>query len=772
MTRATPRRPAAPAGTAGLLPLGALAAGFGLALPPAFAQTAAAPAAPAASAPAPKEATLPPIAVKAAAEPSGKDSYQATQTSIGKGTQELRDIPQSITVVTERLIDDRNLDTLKQALHQTAGISFLAAEGGEEDIRLRGFSLATTGDIFVDGLRDPAFYDRDTFNNDRIEVLRGSASMLFGRGSTGGAVNQASKQPLLLDQREVEATAGSDGAMRLTGDFNVKTGENAAFRLNVMRHTADGDGSLKLDKLGIAPSFRWGIGTADEFSAGLYHLDNRNGIHYGLPWLRRSATSEVRVLIPDRTLRDYYGLASDYSNGSATYGTLSHIHRFGSGGGELKTTLRQGRYERDQRSGAIRFVSNDNPANGPIVEPPNLDTISADTALRRGTNNKVQDLETRTLQSDYSGRFGWFGLNHELLGGIDLAREDFVNYTLNPGGQSTDPRFVKPNTTIGTPNDGATVAEKQRESTPGRTFAARALGLYVQDLVQIAPAWKLLAGLRFDRFEGRYWAAATTNPQGQVTPEASRQRSDSLWSKRFGVLYQPTPRQSYHVSYGTSFNTSGDTYQYDDQSVNTPPESSGNFEIGAKLDSADQRFTTRLALFHSTKYHERNRDPDSAATQALLSGKRHSAGFELDITGRLTPQWEVYGSYAFVPVAKIDVGAPGSTPGVGEGAGTRSSLTPRHSGTVWTTYRLTPAWRIGGGLNARGAQTPNRNPAGVVAPAFVTADLMAEVMLNPQLTLKLNVTNLSDKLYADALYTGHYIPGTPRTVQLTAAAKF
>ena len=105
--------------------------------------------------------------VEKAEEAEGKDSVRATSTSIGKGKQELRDIPQSITVVTEKLINDRNLDTLKDVLHNTAGVTFLAAEGGEEDIRLRGFSLAQTGDIFVDGMRDPAFYDRDTFNSDR-----------------------------------------------------------------------------------------------------------------------------------------------------------------------------------------------------------------------------------------------------------------------------------------------------------------------------------------------------------------------------------------------------------------------------------------------------------------------------------------------------------------------------------------------------------------------------------------------------------------------------
>lgn len=118
---------------AALLPLGALAAGFGLASAT-LAQTA-----PAAE-PAKTENALPVVRAKASTERAGKDDYQATETRIGKGKQELRDIPQSVTVVTERLIDDRNLDTLKDALKNTAGISFQAAEGGEEDIRLRGFS--------------------------------------------------------------------------------------------------------------------------------------------------------------------------------------------------------------------------------------------------------------------------------------------------------------------------------------------------------------------------------------------------------------------------------------------------------------------------------------------------------------------------------------------------------------------------------------------------------------------------------------------------------
>jgi catecholate siderophore receptor len=313
------------------------------------------------------------------------------------------------------------------------------------------------------------------------------------------------------------------------------------------------------------------------------------------------------------------------------------------------------------------------------------------------------------------------------------------------------------------------VNEDLRVLSVGRTFDATALGVYAQDMVQITPEVKVLGGLRLDSFNGKYTASGTTVT---TTAAAYNERSDTLLSKRLGVLYQPSATTSFHASYGTSFNTSGDTYQYDNQTANTGPEGSVNYEIGAKIDTADKRFTTRLALFYAIKNNERNRDPDSAATQNLLSGKRHAAGFEIDVTGKLTKELEIYGSYAFTPIAKIDVGAPGSTSvnGVGEGAGARSSLTPKHSGTVWTTYQITPQFRVGGGLNFRSEQTPNRNP-GWAAPSFVTADLMAEYAFE-KFTLKANVTNVTNKLYADALYTGHYIPGAGRVYALTASVKF
>ena len=750
-----------------LLPLGALAAGFGLLHVSALAQTA--PAAPAAAKP---ETTMQPITVKAQAE-TDATSVRAITSTIGKGNQDLRDIPQSVTVLTEKLLEDRRVDTLKQALHQTAGVSFMAAEGGEEDIRLRGFSLAASGDIYVDSLRDPAFYERDTFSYDRLELLRGSASMLFGRGSTGGVVNQVSKLPFLADAHEVSLTGGTGDFLRFTGDFNVKLNDTAAFRLNAMLNNATGGGGTdKLDKQGLAPAFRWGIGTTDEFYLSGYYLHNNNGINYGLPWVRVSSKqtsanpSTIDTKLDPRHV--YYQAVSDYNVSGATLGTFGHTHRFADGG-ELKSSIRQGRYDRDQRAGTIRFVGTQG-----------LDTVGDGTLLTEGganntVNNKIQDMATTYGQSDYSNKFKWFGLENSVLSGVDVAHEVFKNYTtVLPAGVTLNKTAIP--IMIGSPNTNS-VDESLRIKRQAAAFDAKALGVYAQDLIQITPTWKLVAGLRWDYFKGDYntFQTATSTavpPVAMGTQLTDRERADKLWSKRAGVLYQPNDAMSYYASWGTSFNTSGDTYQYDDQTKNTPPEGSENFEVGGKFDLFDGRMSARAAAFYSIKTNERNRDPDSAATQNLLSGKRHAAGLELELAGRITPKWEVFSSYAWIPVARIDVGAPGSVPGVGEGEGTRSAVTPRHSGTFWTTYQFTKGFRFGGGLNARASQTPNRNPAGIVAPHFITGDLLAEYTVNTGLSFKVNVLNASNKLYADSLYTGHYIPGAGRSVQATMTARF
>lgn len=738
-----------------LLPLGALAAGFGLASA-ALAQTA----------PPPKEDNvLPTVRARASAEKQGKDDYQATETRIGKGKQDIRDIPQSLTVVTEKLMDDRNYSNVKEVLKNTAGISFQAAEGGEEDIKIHGISLQSTGDIFIDGMRDPAFYDRDTFFLDKVELLRGSASLLFGRGSTGGAVNQVTKQALLADQNQIDVTMGSHGALRAIGDFNSRTGETAALRVSAMANTADSNGAgSKIDKRGIGLNYRYGVDETDEFGITLYGLQNDNGINYGVRWIRPTATSPYVNAVNTKLDPDaYYGLASDFNKGAAYYGMLSHTHRF-SPQTELITKVRAANYTRDQRATLWNFAAAALQPGGQAVT---LDTLSPATVITRGFQPKKQDLQTVTAQSDLSTRFNAWGMEHTLQTGVDFAHEKkqvFGQISVNQGGVVP----TRPNTTIGTPYDGASIDESLRSYRQTSAYVSKSYGGYLQDMVQFAPMWKLLLGLRYDNLKGDY--STYTVPNNALTPVTTTgyQMKVSEWSKRAAVLFQPNAQWSFHLMGATSFNTSGDAYSLSSSNQNIPPEESVNVELGAKWDSADGKLSIRGSAFRNTKLHERNTDP-LITNLVTLSGKRHAAGLDVDIVGRITPEWEVFGNFTWMPVAKIDISSANS----GEVQGSRPSLSPRYSGSLWTAYQVLPQLRLGAGLNARSGQTPNRNPAGIYAPKFVTADLMAEYTVIPeQLLFKLYVSNVANKLYADQLYSSFYVPGTGRVTSVTGTYKF
>lgn len=696
--------------------------------------------------------TLPTVTVREQADvPQTKNSLRTTESGIGKGNQALRDIPQSVTVMTERLIDDRNLDDFRDVLRTTAGVTFQAGETGEEDVRLRGFSLGQAGDIYTDGIRDGALYERDTFNNDRIEVLKGSASMLFGKGSTGGVVNQVSKQPFLLDQHEVTTTLGTGREARLTGDFNFMTGEDSAFRLNAMVHEENNYGA-QVSKRGIAPTYRWGIGSRNEFSVGLYHLESEGRPNYNHPWFVQNG-----VITPTLPARNYYGLASDHLDTSADYVTLSHTHRFDRQN-SLTTRVRHGRYERDLWASVIGFRPAAQQPGGVAASP---STLGPNTVLGRTAKGRIGTSDTTQIQSDYVGTFNGLGKKHDLLAGVDIYQEDAKRANNFSGGNTTQ------STLVGTPNDGDSRVDT-RGAVPFNTFDARNLGLYVQDTVSLTSTVKLIGGLRYDNFKATY--VTNTGVANEV--------AENLWSPRVGATFQPDDNTSYYVSFGTSYNTSGDTYQFSPgapstKDANTPPEKSRNLEIGGKFELFEKRASLGAALFYSEKYNERNTDPDTASLQQLLSGKRHAAGMEFNLAGRITPKWEIFYNHTWIPSAKIDKSNVALN-AAGTGAqvqGDRPGLTPKHSGSLWTTYMVMPKLRIGGGLNYRGKQNPEGSRH-VMADSFVTFDAMAEYTLTETTTLKLNVTNLTDELYADSLYRGFYVPGAARSVQLTLKKLF
>lgn len=704
------------------------------------------------------EATLPTVVVSDQSEaqsPSSKTSLRAKTTTIGKGQQDIKDIPQSVTVITELLMDDRNLDDFREVLRSTAGVTFQAGETGEEDVRLRGFSLGQAGDIYVDGLRDAPLIERDTFNQDRVDVLKGSASMLFGKGSTGGVVNQVSKLPFGMTQHEADVTVGSGQTVRLTGDFNWYLGEDRAFRLNLMKHKAE-NGGASVDKLGVAPTYRWGIGQRDEFAVGLYHLNTDNVPLYNHPWL----TDSDGRLIPTLAADAYYGLASDHLKTQSTYVHASHTHHFDANS-SLKTQARVGHYERDLWASVVRFCGpgrgGPNPACPDSEGISELSQVQSNTLLTRTAKGRVGSSDVLQLQSDYNGQFELGGRRHDVLAGVEVFKER-AKRNNNFSGGSTNLT-----TTVGTPNDGDRRAD-ERGAPEMNHFDSQTLGLYLQDTVHLSPEWKLVGGVRVDQFKADY----------RDMDGFTKSIDDVLTSPRVGLLYQPSEHASYYASWGTSFNTSADTYQFalgslaegsnNEKLANTPPEKSRNLEVGAKWDVFDQRALLGVAVFRSEKFNERNIDADSAASQYLLSGKRHATGMEFNLAGRFTPKWEIFWNHTWIPEAKIDISNVSS--GNAQRQGDRPGLTPKHSGSIWSTYRFSPQWRAGLGLNYRSEQNPEGNRS-ITAKAYTTADAMLEYGWSEATTIKANVSNLTNALYAEELYRGFYKPGAARKLEVS-----
>jgi catecholate siderophore receptor len=715
------------------------------------------------------EKTLKTVTVKDAQESAtaAKEGLLVQKSGIAKGNQALKDIPQTVTVMTEKLMSDRNLNDFREVLKTTSGVTFLAGETGEEDVRMRGFSLLQAGDIYVDGLRDAPLIERDTFNLDRAEILKGSASMLFGKGSTGGVVNQVNKQPFLMDQSEVNVTLGSGNERRITGDLNKQTGESASLRINAMLHEADNWGA-KVSKKGMAPTYRWGIGERDEFTASLYLLETDGRPLYSHPWMVDNGTTvnggsganTRSMLVPVVPAQNFYGMASDHLRTETTHGTLAHQHRFDQDS-ELKTTVRVGHYRRDLLGTQVGFKT--------LTQ---LSDLNDNTLLKRSPKARYGDSDVVQAQSDYTGKFQGWGYQHSLIAGLDYNHEQARRNNNATTGLPTP----YADTRVGTPNNGLGITDN-RVLAPTMSFTSQNLGVYAQDTVQLTDEVKLQGGVRVEHFSTTY-----TDAQGYRVG-----LDKTLASPRVGALWQPNPSTTYYTSWGTSYNTSGDTYLYgvgttlsptvtqngntvanaNLTTLNTSPEQSRNLEVGGKWALFEGKSLFGLALFHSEKYNERNTDVDSAVNQYLLSGKRHATGMEFNFAGRLSAAWEMFYNHTWIPSARIDVSSATGNMKQGD----RPGLTPEHSASLWSTYRVAPQWRVGGGVNYRGQQTPLLN-ANVRTQAFTTVDAMLEHTLSENTVLKLNVSNLTNKRYIDQVYSSFYIPGTPRRVELSLKTLF
>lgn len=676
-----------------------------------------------------------------------RGSYQAGTTTLGKQKQALKDVPQAVSVVTRQLIADQGDYNMREVLKNVSGITFQAGEGGRsgDSIILRGFSAF--GDTYRDGQRDAAQYNRDPFTDEKIEVLKGASSMLFGRGSTGGVINQVSKTPFAGELAEVTGTVGSNDFFRSTMDVNQALSDTAAIRLNVMG-TKDGsaDGVSEAKRHGIAPSLAFGLGEDTTVVLSHLQLKENNTPMLGVPF-------DPNTLQPiDVPVDRYFGLRGMNSEDlTSNISTARVTHKFDSKN-ELAAQLRVGRYDRTV------LVSQPQLRNSPAGTPVTDSTQLGYSGKLRGAIN-----ENQALSVDYSSEFDTGNFSHKLLLGSEFVHET----------QTADSYFADALASVlgsvGNPEAYYTGSYRRARNS---SFATHNIAAYATDTVTLTPQLKVMGGLRMDWLEGTYNTYNTTT--GAQT--ATRKRDDKGLSYRTGLIWQPTQQSSYYLGYSSLMNPSGEAYQFDLSSGlttnNQKPERNKHYELGAKWDLAEGDATLRAAVFRTEKLYERNTDALSPDV-SILYAKRHTDGIEVEIAGRLSERWEVFAGATLMD-PKIDQGWASNAP-TDANKGAVPKYTPKKTANIWSTYKLTDKITAGLGVYYVGkryvADSSSDQSRTRFAPSYVRTDAMLSYE-ERKYSVKLNINNLTNEKYYDALYGGHASAAAPREFQLTVGYKY
>jgi catecholate siderophore receptor len=707
------------------------------------------------------EQTLPEVRVRG-------DSYR-TETTVSPTRTEtpMRDIPQFINTVPQSVIHAQGATTIQDALRNVPGISYAAAEGGTQSnmvLYLRGFPV--NQDIFLDGVRDLGEYNRDLFATESIEVLKGPSALMFGRGSTGGLINQTSKIADLLPRQDAELTLGSFDKRRLTADVNVKTGDSSACRVVAL---AEDSGYYRYpqgqEKTGVAPSLRWGIGTGTEILLSYYYLKTKDVTDYGQPTLSAAATGTGQAGMPPVDARKYYGFANhDFANYETSIATFRIDHRV-SDLLSVRNTLRYARYERQSESTIATLRNTD--ANGAAVTPATPLELLMVTRNHDTGRTRDNDDDAIINQTDLVWKFATGSVKHQLLTGLELSRERLNrwNYTLDANPALAGTQTPTSATPLLDPDPNTVLSYTKTPNLRGES-SGDTVAVYVQDQMEFSKQWKALLGLRLEEFSAH---AKTTNMQTGATTAGPFARTDTMLSGRAGLIWQPSEPQSYYVSIANSFNPSGElgvyagTAQTNLSAVNQnlDPEENRNYEVGAQWDIG-RGIQVRSALFRTIKINQRIND--STTNTTILDGERRVDGIELQVSGQITSNWDIYASGALMDGLIVKSSAnQGNTPlGV-----------PDSVANIWTIYRLGGGWEAGGGLNYNsGFWLTDANNGKV--PAYTVFDATA-AYVQRKYEIRLNLFNVTDEVY----YLGGYqnspnrvLPGAPRSMALTMRYSF
>ncbi|MEH1843092.1 MAG: TonB-dependent receptor [Nostoc sp.] len=667
-----------------------------------------------------------------------QDGYRVPDASSATKTDTpLRDIPQSIQVVPQQVLEDQQVTTLSEALRNVPGV----AQGTSQPTRgqfavpaIRGFSA--NNDILRNGLRDPFNYSAgfNVANIERIDVLKGPASVLYGQGSLGGVINLVTKQPLRDPFYSVEFSAGSydfyRGAVDLSGPLNDS--KTVLYRLNLAALTTESFVDFYDEQqYFVAPVLTWQIGDRTKLTleAEYFARPKSNG-QQGFPAAGAVLPNPNGRIPRNRNLVK----PDDFDNSYAIRVGYDLEHRF-SENWQIRNAFKFSQVDRIGRLTANAALAAD------------YRTLSRTFATLDDSFNRFFNVDTYVV-----GQFSTGSIRHQLVTGFNLTRQEGGFFNTSYRAAPID-LF---NPVYGRPIGAFTNSTDSYSKTD-------ALGIYVQDQVTLADNLKLLLGGRFDTFNSssRTQTLNSANIRGNTAPEVS----DNAFSPRVGIVYQPITPISLYVNYSRAFvPATGATFE----GSAFQPERGTQYEVGVKADLND-RLSTTLAFFDLTRSNVLTTDnrPGIPSGFSIQTGEQRSRGIELSLAGEILPGWNIIAGYSYTDARTTQ---DNTIP-----VDNRLNNVPKNAFNLWTSYEIQQGALQGLGFGLGFFFVGER--FGDLAntfrlPSYVTTDA-AIFYKRDRFRAALNVKNLFDVDYfASAVNSVNVYPGEPLTVQGTIRWEF
>ncbi|HGM5550901.1 TPA: TonB-dependent receptor [Pseudomonas putida] len=669
---------------------------------------------------------LPATAISAeeqAEDPRVKISNTATRTSTP-----VRYVPQAIDSIKTSNVADYGTNDIGDALSGIPNVSS-SADTRFDSLRIRGFDASN--DFYLDGIRDDSQYKRDLHNIERVEVLKGPAAVLYGRGSQGGIVNRVSKLPEFGRRSTIEAQGGSDDLRSLYADLSTDPSENLSLRLNMgnMDENSFRDGVSGNRQL-FAPSMSWQL-TPD------------------LNWLVQYEYSRYNRT-PDRGIPGVNGRPADVGR-DTTYG---NDHDFID---DKAQSLRS----------KLTYEINDNWQLRQTLGVFKLDSDFDNTYLTGfdPKTNKVarqhwqQDLTTRNVYNnlELEGGFDTFGLEHRLLTGVEIGSQRRDPKLYNAATGKTPGAQPVPSLDLFNPNRELRHTGSMQVFSDSHT-EVESRAVYVQDQLRLNDQWQLLAGLRYDTFD-----IESTNQLKNLTED----RDSHSTSPRFGIVWTPLQNHSFYASWSKTFSPVGGgligiTPGAAGNSNDLSPELTKQKEIGVKSDWLNDRLSTTLAVYDLELYNRRTSDPNDP-TLTVMTGLQRSRGIELTATGKLVGNWYMRGGVGVqdTTIEKDNNGLEGK----------RVNNVAKHNGSLFLTWKPEMGWYGETGLTLVGQRYAD-NANTTVLPGYGRWDALVGYRFKDW-DLRAALNNITDReYYASATSQYQIQPGAPRSVVMTGTYSF